>query len=305
MAKNSGFTLVELMIAIAISALAMGAAYSLFISQQKTYTAQQGVLEIQQNARAGMYYLAREIRLAGFNHRKFNKDGIVGIIEAGPGKVRFTMDIYDNVNDDGDVDGLLTGPNEIGFCDKSISISGEDIIYALMDDADSDGLPDTLTPRGTPMPDVLGRDDVIGGGGPDPLVEDIEAIGFAYAYDNDGDGKLDFADTDGNGVQDSGEPTFWAVDTDNDQWLDTNLDTDADGDIDADDTAGGGAMPSGDVHVDQIRSVRLWILVKSPNPDVGFVNQETYVIGDKHLAVNDNFRRRLLTASIMCRNMGG
>ena len=93
---------------------------------------------------------------------------------------------------------------------------------------------------------------------------------------------------------------------DNDEWLDTILDTNLDGEIDINDTPGGDALASADrVHMDNIRMVQIWMLVRSPNKDKAYLDSETYVVGNKRLVVNDNYRRRLLAASIMCRNMGG
>ncbi|MDX9788267.1 MAG: prepilin-type N-terminal cleavage/methylation domain-containing protein [Desulfobacterales bacterium] len=303
--SSRGFTLVELLIGIAISSVVVAAAYSVFSSQQKAYTVQQGVVDIQENLRAGLYYLTREIRLAGYNRLEFSTKEAVGIIEAGSGKVRFTMDIYDGVDDDGD--GMVVNDvDEIGFCDKALNSPGEDITYALAGDAAGDGVPDMVAAGGTPQPTVLQRNDTLAGGGPDTLVENVEAIAFAYAFDDNDDGRLDFVDTNGNGIQDAGEPTIWAIDTDNDRWLDTSLDTNADGVIDVNDAPGGVALAIADrVPIGQIRAVQIWMLVRSPSRDESLVDQSTYVIGDKRLVANDNFRRRLLTASVVCRNMGG
>lgn len=309
---NRGFTLVELMIGIAIFSIVLASAFAIFDSQQKSYIAQQGVVDIQENLRAGMYYLAREIRLAGYNRSKFSEGAkkAVGFVYAGPGMVRFTMDLYDGVDDD--LDGVVDNDvDEIGFCDQAVSRPGEDIIYALAGDGATagpifpDGFPDTFTAGGTPtpVPAVLTRDDTFGPG-PDTLVENVEAIAFAYAFDANNDGQIDFVDTDGDGTQDLNEPTIWAVDTNNDQQLDTILDTNTDGNIDINDAAGGaGFIPV--VPIDRIRSVRMWMLVRSPRRDKTFLNQQTYVIGDKRLRVDDSYRRRLLTASVVCRNMGG
>ena len=112
------------------------------------------------------------------------------------------MDIYDDVDDDGD--GIIDNdPDEIGFNDGSVDRPGEEIIYALMDDADGDGFPDTLTAGGTPQPAALGRTDFLGAGVADPLMENVEAISFAYAFDNDNDG---FLERNGGNI-------IWAVDT--------------------------------------------------------------------------------------------
>jgi prepilin-type N-terminal cleavage/methylation domain-containing protein len=63
--NESGFTLIELLIVIAISALLTGAIYATFISQQNSYAIQTGVTDMQQNARAALSLMEKDIRMAG------------------------------------------------------------------------------------------------------------------------------------------------------------------------------------------------------------------------------------------------
>jgi len=65
--KNElGFTLIEILIALAISGIVLTAIYNLYISQSRTYTVQEQVSEMQQNARVAMDIVSRHIRMAGF-----------------------------------------------------------------------------------------------------------------------------------------------------------------------------------------------------------------------------------------------
>ena len=61
-------TLIELLIAMAISAILIVAIYRTFIGQQKTYTVQEQVVDMQQNARVAINRMMREIRMAGFGN---------------------------------------------------------------------------------------------------------------------------------------------------------------------------------------------------------------------------------------------
>jgi len=63
--SNQGFTIVELLVGMAVSLLAMGAIYSTFLSQHKSYLVQEETAAMQQNLRAAMFYMQREIRMAG------------------------------------------------------------------------------------------------------------------------------------------------------------------------------------------------------------------------------------------------
>jgi type IV pilus assembly protein PilW len=58
---------VELIVAMAIAGIVMGAIYSTYKSQQDSYVTQTHVVEMQQNLRAALYVIGRDIRMAGFN----------------------------------------------------------------------------------------------------------------------------------------------------------------------------------------------------------------------------------------------
>ncbi len=63
---EAGFTLIEIMAALAILAIAMTAVFATFTSQQQTFTTQSRVAEMQQNLRIATDALVRDIRLAGY-----------------------------------------------------------------------------------------------------------------------------------------------------------------------------------------------------------------------------------------------
>ena len=65
---NKGVTLIELLIALVISSIVIAALYRVFISQQKTYTVQEQVKDMQQNARQSINRMMSEIRMAGFGN---------------------------------------------------------------------------------------------------------------------------------------------------------------------------------------------------------------------------------------------
>jgi len=64
--QNKGITLIELLVALVITGILVAAVYRTFTSQQKTYTVQEQVVDMQQNVRAGINRMMREIRMAGF-----------------------------------------------------------------------------------------------------------------------------------------------------------------------------------------------------------------------------------------------
>jgi len=283
--NKSGFTLVELLIVMAITGIVTGAVFTAFKSQQKSYGVQEQVVEMQQNLRAGMDLMVREIRMAGYSQgasgfgiidiQPRNIGNNVDTTIAGNGSFQFTADLDDN--------GTLGGNETISYsvCDFPIITGG-------------DGIND------------LGRNS---GGGRQQLAENIQALGFAYAFDANGDGQLD---TTGAGN------TIWAVDSDGDNDLDVNLDTNGDGSIDELDGpgAGGNGLIAGtalaaDVVPQDIRAVRIWMLARTGRGDDKFANTHTYTVGSKVITPNtdadpnnNNLRMRLLETTVKCRNMG-
>lgn len=63
--RTAGFSLVELMIAMVLGILVMGAAFAIFMSNQNTYRANEGLNRIQESARTAVELISRDIRAAG------------------------------------------------------------------------------------------------------------------------------------------------------------------------------------------------------------------------------------------------
>ena len=137
------------------------------------------------------------------------------------------------------------------------------------------------------------------------IAYDIEAMGFAYAFE-------DSADTDSN-LEMSNNEIIWAVDLDNDGILDRSLDTSGDGIVDINDAAGGRALSTmtdddgdslGNITIDRVRAVRVWILARTHKALADFNDTRSYKVGDQVVYRNDGFRHNLLTSTIKCRNLG-
>ena len=67
MKKNSGFSLVELMVSMAISSMVIGAIYGVYTIQNRSYTVQEQVSEMQQKGRAALDFMVRDIRMASYD----------------------------------------------------------------------------------------------------------------------------------------------------------------------------------------------------------------------------------------------
>lgn len=62
-----GFSLVELLVAMSIGLVILGAMYTVFTVQNKTFSNQEDYVEMQQGMRAAMDMTSREIVMAGYN----------------------------------------------------------------------------------------------------------------------------------------------------------------------------------------------------------------------------------------------
>ena len=104
--KNTkGVTLIELLIALVISAVLTAGIYRVFIHQQKSYTTQEQVADMQQNVRVAINRMMREVRMAGFG----NLQGVLPVSFLGG-----TRTYNDVVNLDTPVAGALTIVSAIG-----------------------------------------------------------------------------------------------------------------------------------------------------------------------------------------------
>ena len=68
LSNKRGITLIELLVALIICALCIGAIYRVFISQSKAYVVQDQVVEIQQSLRSAMELIVRDLQMTGFDY---------------------------------------------------------------------------------------------------------------------------------------------------------------------------------------------------------------------------------------------
>ena len=85
-----GFSLIELMIVIGISAWVSVAAYAVYNAQQISYQRQTQIVEMQQNARAFLYFIEKDLRMAGYDPKQTSTPNF---ISAQPTAVAFSADL--------------------------------------------------------------------------------------------------------------------------------------------------------------------------------------------------------------------
>ncbi len=183
-AKNSGgFTLIELMISIAIFGVIMAGITAAYRAQIRSHCTQQEIMEMQQNIRAALYLMEKEIKSAGLNPT--GTPGI-GIITADTHTIDFSMDFTggagngiddddDGMTDEGrnglDDNGnlLFDEPDEAEWYDGDTNDPNERITYVLSNDVDADGQNDGL-PGGAC--DLMRNGEI--------LAPNMDALNFVY-----------------------------------------------------------------------------------------------------------------------------
>jgi len=161
---ESGFTLIEIMIAMLISVIVISGVYSAYTAQLESYSTQEKVAEMQQNIRSAMMIMTREIREAGCDPTEFTN---AGIVSATMGQIQFTRDIAGNAIAPNEGDGALDDANE------NISFG-----FSAAVDADSNGIADGGTAGADwSAPGNFGRNS---GGSLQPIAENVDAVEFNY-----------------------------------------------------------------------------------------------------------------------------
>ncbi len=146
-----GFTVLELLVTMAISGVVMAGIYTTFFSQQQTYVTQTEVSAMHQNLRAAIFNLKREIRMAGYNPEG---TADTGVLSAGTDTIQVAMDLTDDAGT-GDPDG------DAGDADETVTYS--------LSDTDGDGITDLARQTG---------------GSTEMAAQHIDALNFVYLDGN-------------------------------------------------------------------------------------------------------------------------
>lgn len=155
---ETGFTLVELMVALVVSLIILMAVYSAYRTQQKAQTAQADVIKMQENLRSLVSFLSSEIRLAGYNSDtgitnatqssfgfKWDYDGD-GTPDGDNEYLEYGFRAADDANDDGQADSGIASfcrrrtnvdATESGYESLADNIVAVEFLYLLKDESDN------------------------------------------------------------------------------------------------------------------------------------------------------------------------
>lgn len=145
MNNKNGFTLVEILVAMAIASIVMAAIFVTHQAQVQGKITQEVTLEMQQGGRAAIDLMTRELRMAGCDPRGTADSGFVA---ATTGEIHFTMDIRG---------GGTTGNEPDGDTLDAF----EEVRYAINGNG------------------ALGRE-TGGAGGLQPVLRNVDALDFVY-----------------------------------------------------------------------------------------------------------------------------
>lgn len=279
----AGFTLVELLIALTVAVVIIGAACSTYMVQQRYFGNQRLVMRAQQNLRGALLIFEQELRMIGYDPEDSGGFGVVDVR-------RYDVIQYRQCSLDGQPALYYTyDVDENGLLDDRNQGRNQEHAKFRISDVHNDGHI------------CLTWDN---GGGRFPLAENIQAIGFAYAIDRDGDGNCD--------AWPGGGDLIWAVDSDNDNLLDADIDTNGDGTIDEKDDINGdhridradGRTLKPQVSLGCVKAIRVWVLAVTPGRLQGGDDGGIHVVGDRILLpARDGKKRFVLQTRVQCRNL--
>ena len=173
-----GLTLVELMIAVAISSTLVAGAYNLFVVERRSYSLQDDLAQMYQTMRSSEQIMVREIRMAGY---KLNEVTIVS-----------------------DVPGTLFTDGEKEDVEEATSSA-----FTFTSDVDGDGVMETVrySLRDSELVRQLWRWDNANhcwrsGGGARSVAQNMEDLRMSYFIRADNDGIDNDLDDDGDSIAD-------------------------------------------------------------------------------------------------------
>jgi prepilin-type N-terminal cleavage/methylation domain-containing protein len=194
--NDNGFTLVELMVTVFLTAIAVISIYRGYTAFSQAADAQQQVMEMQQNLRIGMTRLAADIRRAGMN-----EDGedvasfMCDEVPTNDTSIEFSMDLgsggvfASDTPIDNDDDGEIDEEDESRIGDGDTLDDDERIHYLYDEDFNNNGVLDAgedVNENGVLDQDLLQRgvwdfakDDYIW----HTLITNVEALDFVYFDD--------------------------------------------------------------------------------------------------------------------------
>lgn len=308
--NNKGFSLVELLIVMAVGGILIASLASVFVTQSRTYSIHSDIGETQYTAKAVLDYIAKEIRMVGAGLRDKNyyfKNGTTFTVlssinsDTGPDAIRIRgnfQGIYGIISSTAGGNSAGEESIKVKYREKAVFSVGNYItisdrnnseirlITSVSSDkttvsfANGDGLT-YAHKNGTffnGIQDLRYYVDSTGTlrrnnfelNGNQPVLENVEDLQFQYGLDTNGDGYVD-------------------------QWVNN--------------------VSDGTNKVDQVKAIKIWLVVRGNVPDAKFNDTNSYFLGISStgmVAVAKrytpppavrNYRRLIFTTTVDLRNV--
>lgn len=314
--NKKGFSLVELLIVMAVSGILIASLASVFVTQSRTYSIHSDIGETQYTAKAVLDYIAKEIRMVGAGLRDKNyyfKNGT-------------TFNVLSSINSDTGPDAIRIRGNFQGIYGNISSVLGTTI-------ADDDPNKETITVAYKSNGKFsVGNYITIAGPGGNAEIRAIYQVAGTNKQNisfKNGDG-LNYNHREGtmfNCIQDlryyvdstgtlrrnnfelnGNQPVLENVE---DLQFQYGLDTNGDGYVDQ----WVNNVSDGTNKVDQVKAIKIWLVVRGNVPDAKFNDTNSYFLGISStgmVAVAKrytpppavrNYRRLIFTTTVDLRNV--
>lgn len=319
--RESGFTLVELLIAIALGLVILGGLFQTFRTQHDTYIVQDQVAAMQQNLRAAMYLITRDLQMAGWysnfdrNNHNIDWDDQDGDNDpaTNPENGRPLLFSADNnatsgdgINDGTDMLVIVKGSEARRTLTPGESASGTSITISDYN-LDGDGVADlnnSSRKYGLLVKSDLRTADMFVVDTTSGSITNPWTLGDSY-LSGDTVFRTDIIVYKIDDDATSGRPTLYRRNLGNDNGYQPVAESIDNMQVRYQLTNGTWMNSIGITNQAQVRAVEVILVGRTALPQKGFTDTETYNFANNPVPTpNDNFRRKVLSTIVKTRNVG-
>jgi len=309
--RARGVSMVELLVALAIGSVLIAGAVFVYSQSRNSYGVNETVARLQETARYAMSVIEPDVRMSSFwglvndpeliNGRARQGDAVAAVASGAPANAcgnNYAVDLYTTVEGS---DGAYALNCDPGTGADTAQAETDTLTVRRASSNASAAAVNRLQVWTTRTTGRLFSDGVAPGAlAPTGQINDLIVDSYYVAADSDGRAAIPslrrqmlipgpaFQDQEiVTGVEDM--QVQFGIDPNGVLGIATRY-------VDP-----GTALPVGA----QVVAVRVWILVRADQPEVGFVDNRTYTMGNRIYQPNDAFRRVLLTRTIQVRNSLG
>ncbi len=308
--RQRGFTLVELLVTITLGLLVIAGIGQIYSAAKHSYDIQSSLARLQDTGRYAVDAITQDVRRAGYwgltNMRAAAPNGAVAPNgTCATGDTTWGSMVTEGIFGFNDGNGYACITNRLANSGDILAVRYADPNPATATAAAIAAAPQRLYIRTAPAPIQTNLAQGNPAGGAAAIFSDHAVIAHAY-YVRNFSGSISCAGSvpelvqvslDGNG-QPARQGLVLGVER-----LQFQFGIDINGDRSVNQYVNANAVAVAVGNWNNVVSVRFWILVRDECPEAGYVNNNTYVMGDvPNFQPNDNYRRQLFTSTVALRN---